>query len=154
MLFFDLYKRYFPAPPSTMTAYEDIDYILAEEGRYGINDNDEIMNYGVEQIDIDEMSGGVFWSETDSDDNEPVCLAENDKTPINKLVSSDPHFGDYEPPLNDIKNRGGENYHINKLKTKPHSPKSERKLKKEKRSRDRPVKESRCHKKTGIVFDL
>jgi hypothetical protein len=114
---------------------DDIKYILAEEGRYNILAEKEyynIMNEGIEAIDIDEMNGEVSSSsEPVSSSSEPVSSDDDTK------------HSDYD----DIKTRGGENYHINKQKTKPHSPKRERKQKKEKRDKDRPIKESRCHKK-------
>ena len=105
---------------------DDIKYILAEEGRY--YEDYDIMNEGIEAIDIDEMNG--------------------EEEPPAKKVASDPHFGDYSTP-DDVKARGGVNYHINKQKTKS-SPKSERRRLREKRTKDLPAKESRCHKKAGV----
>jgi len=117
---------------------DDIKYILAEEGRYGLTyEDDDIMNEGIASIDIAEM-------------NEPVTTDEDDKPP-SKKVSSDPHFGDYETP-DDVKTRGGENYHVNKQKTKPHSPKSERRKQRQKRVKDIGRKESRIHKKAVNDF--
>jgi hypothetical protein len=129
---------------------DDIKYILAEEGRYTIEEeNNIIMNEGIAAIDVDEMNGETDGNESsESDGNEPTCRSERKKI---SAVSSDPYFSDYETP-DDIKIRGGENYHINKLRTKPHSPKSERKQKKENRTKDRRTKESRCHKKQ--IIDL
>ncbi len=119
------------------TYADDIKYILAEEGRYTIEEeNNIIMNEGIAAIDVDEMNGYrcpcCHW------DEEPIETYSEDDEPVE--------------PEYDIKVRGGENYHINKFKTKPHSPKSERKQKKEKRTKDRPTKESRCHKKQ--IHDL
>jgi len=111
---------------------DDIKYILAEEGRYNILAEKEyyaIMNEGIEAIDIDEMNGEV------SSSSEPVSS------------SSEPVSSEDDAHFDNIKTRGGENYYVNKQKTKPHSPKRERKQKKEKRDKDRPIKESRCHKK-------
>ena len=112
---------------------DDIKYILAEEGRYTDEEEYAIMNEGIEAIDIDEMNG------------EPVSSSSEPVSSSSEPVSSedDTKHSDYD----DIKTRGGENYYINKHKAKPHSPKSERKQKKEKRDKDRPIKESRCHKK-------
>jgi hypothetical protein len=139
-----LSERYFSSlhhinTPDMNTYADDIKYILAEEGRYTIEEeNNIIMNEGISAIDIDEMNGYrcrfCCW------DEDPIETYPEDDEPIE--------------PEYDIKVRGGENYHINKLKTKPHSPKSERKQKKEKRTKDRPTKESRCHKKVGAVIDL
>ena len=145
---------------------DDIKYILAEEGRYGIAtyEDDDIMNEGCAEIVIEEMmaypmrlsmtcpmssSAPCPWC--DFDDSEPVTTDEDDK-PLAKKVASDPRFGDYDTP-DDIKARGGENYHLNKQKTKPHSPKSERRKQREKRVKDIRTKESRCHKK-AVVYDL
>lgn len=111
--------------------FDDIDYILAEEGRYGIisdeeqQENNENMEYGLQQIRIDEM----------------MTMSAPTLSPLADCLEDD------EPEEYDIKTRGGENYHINKLKTKPHSPKSERKHKREKHIKDHRAKESRCHKK-------
>jgi hypothetical protein len=149
---------------------DDLKYILAEEGRYN---DDGIMNEGIEAIDIEEMMlENYYWNRPawldepmwristeawDIDDNEPVATNEDDKPPTNeddepptKKVSSDPHFGDYETP-DDAKTSGGENYHINKQKTKRPSPKSERRRLREKRVKDLRVKESRCHKKAWVI---
>jgi hypothetical protein len=129
---------------------DDIKYILAEEGRYGVYEDDDIMNEGCAEIDIDEMNGGEFH---DADDYEPVTTDEDDKPPTKaKAVANDPCFDDYETP-EDVKTRGGENYHINKQKAKPHSPKSERRKLREKRVKDIRTKESRCHKRAA-VYDL
>ena len=115
---------------SNMNA-DDIKYILAEEGRYYEEEDYAIMNEGIEAIDIDEMNG-----------EQPVSSSSEPPSSSSEPVSSedDTHF-------DNIKTRGGENYYVNKHKAKPHSPKSERKQKKEKRDKDRPIKESRCHKK-------
>ena len=121
---------------------DDIKYILAEEGRYGIYEDDDIMNEGITAIDIDEMNGFEFH---DADDSEPPTTDENDKPPAKK-VSSDPHFGDYATP-DDVKTRGNVNYHLNKQKAKQHSPKGERRRLREKRVKDIRTKESRIHKK-------
>ena len=120
---------------------EDQAYIEAEEGRYGVYEDDDIMNEGIAAIDIDEMN----W---ESDDNEQFVFDENDKPPAKK-VSSDPHFGDYATP-DDVKTRGSVNYHSNKQKTKT-SPKSERRRLREKRTKDLRVKDSRCHRKAGVI---
>lgn len=129
---------------------DDIKYILAEEGRYGVYEDDDIMNEGIAAIDIDEMNGGEFH---DVDDSEPATTDEDDKTeddkPPAKKVSSDPHFGDYATP-DDVKTRGSVNYHSNKQKTKT-SPKSERRRLREKRTNDLRVKDSRCHRKAFAV---
>jgi hypothetical protein len=118
---------------------EDQAYIEAEEGRYGVYEDDDIMNEGIAAIDIDEMNG-------ESDDNEPVVFDEDDKPPAKK-VSSDPHFGDYATP-DDVKTRGSVNYHSNKQKSNT-SPKSERRRLREKRTKDMRAKDSRCHKKAA-----
>ena len=114
---------------------DDIKYILAEEGRY--YEDYAIMNEGIEAIDIDEMNN----------ETEPACSSCSSEpvSSSSEPVSSedDAKHSDYD----NIKTRGGENYYVNKHKAKPHSPKSERKQKKEKRDNDRPTKESRCHKK-------
>jgi hypothetical protein len=115
---------------------EDAAYIAAEEGRYCTYEDEDIMNYGISQIDVDEM-------------NACTCCA---KEPVHKSVANDTVYEDYITP-EDIKTRGGENYHINKQKTKPHSPKSERKQKKEKRAKDRRTKESRCHRRNVAHAD-
>uniref|UniRef100_A0A6C0BWB1 Uncharacterized protein n=1 Tax=viral metagenome TaxID=1070528 RepID=A0A6C0BWB1_9ZZZZ len=115
-----------------MTSNEANKYILAEEGCY---EDDDIMNEGCAAIDIEEMNGYEF----------------NENSPRTKKVSSDPEFGDYETP-DDVKARGGENYHINKQKTKPHSPKSERRKLREKRVKDIRTNESRCHKRAVKDF--
>ena len=112
---------------------DDIKYILAEEGRYTEEEEYAIMNEGIEAIDIDEMNGE--HPEPASSSSEPVSS------------SSEPVSSEDDTHFDDIKTRGGENYYVNKQKAKPHSPKSERKQKKEKRDKDRPTKESRCHKK-------
>jgi hypothetical protein len=136
-------KVFFSAATSTMNA-DDLKYILAEEGRYtNDEENEAIMDEGIAAIDVDEMNG-----ETSESENEPACRTENEKP---SSISSDPHFSDYETP-DDIKTRGGENYHINKLRTKPHSPKAERRQKRERRVNDIRQKESRCHKKQ--IHDL
>lgn len=108
---------------------DDIKYILAEEGRY--YEDNAIMNEGIEAIDIDDMNGEL----SSSLEPEPVSS------------SSEPVSSEDDAHFDNIKTRGGENYYVNKHKAKPHSPKSERKQKKEKRDKDRPTKESRCHKK-------
>ena len=115
---------------------DDIKYILAEEGRY--YEDYAMMNEGIEAIDIDEMNG----EQPVSSSSEPVSSSSE---PVSS--SSEPVSSDDDTHFDDIKSRGGENYYINKHKTKPHSPKSERNQKKEKRDKDRPIKESRCHKK-------
>ena len=120
---------------------EDQAYIEAEEGRYGVYEDDDIMNEGIVAINIAEMNG-------ESDDNEPVVFDEDDKPPAKK-VSSDPHFGDYATP-DDVKTRGSVNYHINKQKGRT-SPKSERRRLREKRTKDLQVKDSRCHRKAGVI---
>ena len=120
---------------------DDIKYILAEEGRY--YEDYAIMNEGIEAIDIDEMNGEQ--PEPVSSSSEPVSSSSEPPSSSSEPVSSedDAKHSDYD----NIKTRGGENYYINKHKAKPHSPKRERKQKKEKRDKDRPTKESRCHKK-------
>ena len=115
---------------------DDIKYILAEEGRY--YEDNAIMNEGIEAIDIDEMNGEQPEPVSSSSETEPPSSSSE---PVSS--EDDTKHSDYE----NIKTRGGENYYINKHKAKPHSPKSERKQKKEKRDKDRPTKESRCHKK-------
>lgn len=155
---------------------DDIKYIQAEEGRYGVNqhyvsyEDDDIMNEGIAAIDIDEMNetdwfhtmmdaGWPVWRPTSHPlscaMNKPCCVHEFDhEEPLAKKVSSDPEFGDYETP-EDVKTRGGENYHINKQKSKPHSPKNERRNQREKRVKDIRIKESRVHKKTvSFIKDL
>lgn len=120
---------------------DDIKYILAEEGRY--YEDNAIMNEGIEAIDIDEMNGELSSSlepEPVSSSSEPEPVSSSSE-PVSS--EDDAKHSDYD----NIKTRGGENYYINKHKAKPHSPKSERKQKKEKRDKDRPTKESRCHKK-------
>jgi len=149
---------------------DDIKYILAEEGRYGVYEDDDVMNEGCAAIDMDLLmeEGWPMWRPTsysltctmsrncpgcinDIHDSEPVTTDEDDKPPTKK-VSSDPRFGDYDTP-DDIKSRGGENYHLNKQKSKPHSPKSERRKQREKRVKDIRTKESRIHKR-AVVYDL
>lgn len=147
-------------------AYCDDDqmYIRAEEGRYGLYDDDDIMNEGIAAIDIDEMNEEETWCKHcgcikyaglgcfyDIHDSEPVATDEDDKQPT-KNVFSDPCVGDYETP-EDAKTRGGENYHINKQKTKRPSPKSERRKIREKRVNDLQEKASRCHKR-AVVHDM
>lgn len=142
---------------------DDIKYVQAEEGRYGLAtyENDDIMNEGCAVIVIDEMSCHMKLSLTCTMsgntpcswcDTEPVTTAVDDKPPAKK-VASDPCFGDYETP-EDAKTRGGENYHLNKQKAKPHSPKSERVKQREKRVKDIRIKESRCHKKAVVASCL
>ena len=123
---------------------DDLKYILAEEGRY--YEDQDIMEEGIAQIDIEEMLGAEPEPQPQSDGEAPQ--SDGDAREINFY---DPHFSDYETP-EDIKTRGGENYHINKLRTKPHSPKSERRQKRERRVNDIRQKESRCHKKQ--IHDL
>ena len=127
-----------------MTSNNENKYILAEEGCY---EDDAIMNEGCAEIDIDEMNGREFH---DSEVSRHFEI-DDDNSPRTKKVCSDPEFGDYETPA-DVKARGGENYHINKQKTKPHSPKSERSKLREKRVKDIRTKESRCHKRAVKDF--
>jgi len=135
-------------------AYCDDDqrYIRAEEGRYyGLYDDFDIMNEGITMIDIDEMNEEDTWwnwPEWRSNTTEPVTT----EKPPAKAVANDPCVDDYETP-EDVKTRGGENYHINKLKTKPQSPKSEHRKQREKRVKDIRTKESRIHKR-AVVYDL
>jgi len=138
---------------------DDMRYILAEEGRY--YDDLDIMNEGITAINIDEMNeeDSLWWNRPEwrsstpiiISHSEPITTDEDDKPPAKK-VSSDPCFGDYETP-EDAKTRGGENYHINKQKTKRPSPKSERRKLREKRVKDIRTKESRIHKR-AVVHDM
>ena len=167
--------------PTKMNADEkmnadDLKYILAEEGRYGISQNyedNDIMNEGCSAIDIEEMMWDNYrwnlpqWlddpnlrsSTTSLSLTCPMsssCLCPghdfDDNEPPTKAVANDLCFGDYETP-DDAKTCGGENYHINKLKTKRPSPKSERRRLREKRVKDLRVMESRCHKK-NVAHEL
>lgn len=147
---------------------DDIKYILAEEGRY---EDDDIMNDGCAAIDMDLLmeEGWPMWRPTSysltcsMSHNCPGCIhdahdseltwyydLDDDKnSPRTKAVSNDPEFGDYETP-DEVKTRGGKNYHLNKQKSKPHSPKSERRKLREKRVKDIRTKESRCHKRAAV----
>jgi hypothetical protein len=111
---------------------EDAAYIAAEEGRYFTYEDDDAMNYGIEQIDIDEMNG---------------CT----KEPEQKAIANDLVYEDYATP-DHIKTRGSVNYHINKQQKAKTSPKSERRKFREKRAKDMRTKDSRCHKKQ--IHDL
>lgn len=93
------------------------------------------MDYGIEQIDIDEMNKAIG----------PCTCCAKDPSCCAKSVGNDTVYSDYVAP-EEIKQRGGENYHINKQKDKT-SPKSERRKLREKRTKDMGPKESRCHKK-------
>ncbi len=123
--------------------FDDIDYILAEEGRYGISssgdEEQEIMEYGLQQIRIDEILYTRPTSSSLTEKSAAYCCWDEE--------NSYPEDDEPVEPDYDIKVRGGENYHLNKLKAKPHSPKRERKQKREKHIKDHRAKESRCHKK-------
>lgn len=148
-----------PRQPTMTTHADDLKYILAEEGRYSIEEeNNIIMNEGIDAIDIEEIlyvrPTSIPTSSSLTEINSKLtvdrcaCSYWDTEETHRKKVTSDQDVGDYETP-DDIKTRGGENYHINKHKTKPNSPKNERRQVREKRVNDIRTKDSRCHKKAA-----